>query len=241
MSLYEHLAPVYDELFPVNPATLDFIDRYGPGRRGRRHAIDLGSATGGHAIALAGRGWALVGVEPSPALMLRARAASAAKGLAIDFIEGDMKDIASLVKPAHFDLVLCLGNTLPHLPDKRALSAFLDGVKICLASGGKLMVQLLNYGIAGPGFAFPTMAVRGTSFHRAYSAMKDGRLGFDTELRTASGESYRDSTPLLPIRPDELDTLLRKAGFNSIEHFSGWDGARFEAAASPFLVAVAGR
>ncbi|TFG79541.1 MAG: SAM-dependent methyltransferase, partial [Spirochaetales bacterium] len=57
MGLYETLADVYDDVFPVNPMTLSFIGA--PSRSGAR-LLDLGCATGGHALALAEAGWTAV-------------------------------------------------------------------------------------------------------------------------------------------------------------------------------------
>jgi hypothetical protein len=71
MDLYDHLAPCYDEIFPLNPATLPFLRGLTP--RAHPRAADLGSATASLSRALAAEGWEVTALEPSEALTERAR------------------------------------------------------------------------------------------------------------------------------------------------------------------------
>ncbi|MEI6387897.1 MAG: class I SAM-dependent methyltransferase [Spirochaetota bacterium] len=239
MDLYAHLAPLYDRLFPVNPATITFLSGLMAGRQSEVEAIDLGSATGGHAFALAALGWRVTAVEPSPDLDALARGKARNQGKPPRFVRGDMRDLAALAAPASLDLVLCLGNTLPHLASLDEVRSFMDAARKALKPGGVIVLQVLNYERIGPGFAFPPMLVEGAEFRRSYAARHDARLSFDTELSLGDGTVLQDSTPLLPLGPDILAASLGASGFMRRETRSGWDGAPFSRTESQVLLVTA--
>ncbi len=239
MDLYAHLAPLYDRLFPVNPATIDFLSGLMAGGKAEVDAIDLGSATGGHAFALAALGWRVTAVEPSVDLDALARSKAQNQGAKPHFVQGDMRDLAALVAPASLDLVLCLGNTLPHLASLDEVFSFMGAAREALKPGAAIVLQVLNYERIGPGFAFPPMRVEGAEFRRSYAARHDARLSFDTELSLGDGTVLKDSTPLLPLGPDILEAVLGASGFLKLETRSAWDGAPFSRTESQVLLLTA--
>lgn len=58
--------------------------------------LDAGCGTGEHAMALAARGYEVVGVDVAGTALAKARAMAADRGLRIDFIDGDALDLGSL-------------------------------------------------------------------------------------------------------------------------------------------------
>lgn len=55
--------------------------------------LDLGCGTGGHAIPLAQRGYQVVGVDRSPAMLERARRKAQEAGVLVEFVEGDIRTV----------------------------------------------------------------------------------------------------------------------------------------------------
>ncbi len=259
MGLYESLASVYDELFPLNQACLAFIDRLAAGGELDRRVLDVGSATGSLSLALASRSWDTVAVEPSPSMMALARHKAGAKGAApLEFIEADMLSAgASLVEEGRsgFGLVLCLGNTLPHLENLDEVGRFLGLCRLLIAPRGALVLQLLNFSLIGAGFAFPDLSSSDMVFGRRYAALPgwqpDRRLCFRTELSPQAGQGaghawphagvMLDETAITPIPPPWLLGAIKGAGFASAEAFSAWDAAAFQEARDPYLIVVARR
>jgi len=43
------------------------------------------------------------------------------------------------------DLVLCMGDTLPHLPDRRSVTELIERVAARLATGGRFLVSFRDY------------------------------------------------------------------------------------------------
>ncbi|MDP3177367.1 MAG: class I SAM-dependent methyltransferase [Spirochaetaceae bacterium] len=252
MSLYALLAPVYDRLFPVHPEALPFLEkaaRLGLAARGRleapHRAFDAGSATGGHVLALAARGWEADGIEPEPSMTEAARARAAALGLkSARFFEGDMRDALRLLgagAEGSYTLGLCLGNTLPHLPDRDSLDLFLGASRRLLGDGGALALQLLNYGRpeAGPGFAFPELRAEALVMKRRYEAGPQGKLRFVVELDIDGKAAGSEEALLTPLSPAALGAALSRGGFAELELFGAWSGAPFDEGRDPYLLAVA--
>jgi len=264
MDLYRSLAPIYDELFPLPGSSVAFLQalardsrRSSPRESGRApRALDAGCATGALVLALAEAGWEAIGIEPETAMVALARAAASRRGLRARFLAGDMLEAESLAGPGPFDLVLCLGNTLPHLSREQA-SRFLAAARALLAPGGSLVLQLLNYARqgVGPGFAFPDIEARGLRFRRRYEAGPAGRLRFVTELSRSGkgdddalcetvlgGERSATSGLLLePMEPSWLREALVREGFGTPSLHAGWDGGPFDEDRDLYLVAVAPR
>src|SRR3954463_4969123 len=72
-----------------------------PGHR----VLDVGCGPGRHALALARRGFDVIGVDLSPEFVALARAAAAAEGLTARFEEHDVR---ALAYDADFDAAICL-------------------------------------------------------------------------------------------------------------------------------------
>jgi len=249
MALYDTLAPLYDRLFPVNPQTLDFLDELAaahPDSAERRSLLDVGSATGGHVLAMARRGWQATGMEPSAPMVRLAEAAGGRMGAAAPrFILGAMPGEAAALGGGRFDLVLCLGNTLPHLVGPGVLGRFFSATLPLLGPTGSLVLQLLNYGRpgAGPGFAFPELRAGSFSLRRRYEAEASSEspaLRFVVELwNDDSGRIAEESTMLAPIEPSRLRDELAAAGFALRGAFGDWDGRAFSESEDPYLIVVA--
>ncbi|WP_018180861.1 class I SAM-dependent methyltransferase [Jongsikchunia kroppenstedtii] len=58
--------------------------------------LDAGCGTGEHAMALAARGYDVVGVDVAGTALAKARAVAADRGLTIEFVDGDALDLAPL-------------------------------------------------------------------------------------------------------------------------------------------------
>lgn len=95
------------------PAQLDdYLARTGlaPGR-----ALDMGCGRGDHAIALAARGWDVVGVDYVARAVLRARKKARAAGVRVRFVVGDVVELCEVFEDTGvsfgepFDLVLDFG------------------------------------------------------------------------------------------------------------------------------------
>lgn len=237
MALYDSLSGVYDQLFPVNPATITAIEALIPPGVDKR-ILDLGAATGGHTAAFARRGWDVLGIELNESMVDVARERA-------HVVQGSMTDAARLVEDdygtaARFAAVLCLGNTLPHLAP-REIANFFSMVRNLLGRGAPFILQMLNYAHPdiGPGYRFPEIHSGNLKFSRNYEAgAEPGTLSFVTRFAQGSGESS-DRTVLHGHTHAMVRKWLAEAGFREFTMWSGWDGTSFNPLQDTYLVLVA--
>jgi SAM-dependent methyltransferase len=229
LPFYADLSEAYDALFPVSDAQREMFD-WIRGTGDIRRVADAGCGSGAQLLHFAAAGLSCTGFDPDPALVALARRKLAPYPDACVEI-GGFADTVRLVSPAA-DLLLCLGNSLVHVPQGDAARFLSDAVSV-LSPRGWLLLQILNYerlfrqGITD----LPLMRAGEGSveFRRRYVWEGQRDIRFQTSLRIAGGDGpriLRNEIPLHPIYPDELWEMLSAAGFAPIR-FHG-DFARSE-------------
>src|SRR5436305_6594951 len=108
-----------------------------------KNVLDLGSGTGEHARFLAAKGFDVTGVDSSPAMLEKSRAAAVGQPN-VRFVAGDMRHLANVVE-GRFGAAICLGNALPHLSGEGDLRDLADGLRRVLLSGAPFVLQIINY------------------------------------------------------------------------------------------------
>jgi SAM-dependent methyltransferase len=103
------------------------------GRQPPRHVLDLACGTGAATLIFAAHGARVVGLDRSPPMLAGAREATATAGLAIDFIEGDIREITV---EGPFDLVTCFYDSINYLLEIEELVQCFAGVQSVLDPDG---------------------------------------------------------------------------------------------------------
>jgi glycine/sarcosine N-methyltransferase len=248
--------PLYDEFsesYDVMVSWTERLKREEPFFRGlfdqagARRVLDVGTATGGHAVHFAGMGLDVVAVDPSAEMVRIAREQSSGQS-GVRFLEAGFGQLRERVG-GEFDVVTCLGNTLPHAVTREGLDWALSDMAAVLRPGGVLVVQQLNYDrILAEQRRFlgvSSGARDGTEhlFFRFYD-FDDLQLTFNvvTLKRGPEGWGFQvGSTPLRAIRQGELADALAGAGFGGVEWYAGYDRSDFDPSSSNDLVLVAER
>lgn len=108
----------------------------GPGAQ----VLDVGCGYGRHAMELAARGCHVVGLDNSLPLLLRGADEAGRRGLTINFVHGDMRE---LTFEAQFDGAFCLFSTFGYFDDEmNKLTA--QNIAHALKPGGRFVVEVLN-------------------------------------------------------------------------------------------------
>ncbi len=223
-AFYEELAGRYD-------AMARFSDRLESERKtlavwqqklGCRMVTDVGCGTGLHAIALAQLGLAVTAVDPAPAMLQAAAENAKANGVQLTLLPVPMQSLHRSLSEAQ-DAIFCLGNTLPHLLNKRSLYAALKSAHRSLRRDGALVLQLLNYDrvLVKKERIVQISRAGDTLFIRFYDFL-DTAVRFNVLIAEtgAAPPSHRlISTRLRPYGQAQLKAALRDCGFSSLESY----------------------
>jgi|WetSurMetagenome_2_1015567.scaffolds.fasta_scaffold30849_2 glycine/sarcosine N-methyltransferase len=215
--------------------------------------LDTACGTGMHAIGLAQSGAKVVGADLSAGMIERARRNAAEVGLQVPFFVSGFTDLPRAIPRdlQPFDLVTCLGNSLPHVESLADLSAALESFAASLRTGGHLLIQSRNFDAVmaqRSRWMEPQGYKEGSSewlFVRFYDFEPDGSIRFHIlTMKRDGGGAWKQSissTRLLPLRQSELVSALTQVGFHSIESFGDMQEGAFDPASSGNLVLVATR
>jgi SAM-dependent methyltransferase len=109
---------------------------------GSGQAVDLGAGFGMHSIPLAERGFKVVAVDSSAHLLRELL--SHAGSLPIRAVEGDLLDFRTSLG-GEADLILCMGDTLTHLPNAQVLEHLVALAADSLRKGGRFIATFRDY------------------------------------------------------------------------------------------------
>ena len=189
-----------------------------------KKALDIGCGTGSYTIALARNGAESTGMDLSHSMIDKAKKNSLAYGLDINFINSGMEKMLFNVHEK-FDLIMCMGNTLPHLLHKKDLCSMMDACKQLLNPGGHLVLNLLNYDrilnakerIVGITRSENHEFIRFYDFEEPYVSFN--LLEIDWTTKTPSHKIL--NTKLYPYTHMEVEFALMQADFENLKVYGG--------------------
>lgn len=225
---YTRISPYYDSLFPLRTQKVDFIagvlTTSGPGR-----ILELACGTGRLALALAARGFRVVALDESEALLAGALGRQRGEGGAMG-VAARMEALP-LGGAGIFDAVLCLGNSLPHL-SLEAMAALFGECAEMLTTGGVFLFQMMDFdwvercgGVELPPLSHREPEGERVKLTRRYYVTEVGAF-FEPTLSVAGMEfSYRIA--MTPVGLEEAKRMATDAGFS-------WEGTYGDFAGGPY-------
>lgn len=141
-----HLGPIYTWMVGDIDAALTRSDRdlevLPASSRDGGTAVDLGAGFGLHAIPLARRGFSVVAIDSYGPLLkeLEARKGS----LPIRTVNANLLGFRAHIE-APVDVIVCMGDTLTHLPNHSSVAALFRDVAASLSRGGLFVATFRDY------------------------------------------------------------------------------------------------
>ncbi|NLE44393.1 MAG: class I SAM-dependent methyltransferase [Chloroflexi bacterium] len=246
--MYDDLSEAYDYFVDWDARLayeMPFIEEYLREVNAVR-VLDTACGTGMHALALARRGYHVVGTDFSVNMIDRARSNASKAGLEVQFAVAEFGRTWAVAGDG-FDVVLCLGNSLPHVRTLDDLSETLTDFASCLRPGGRLLVQSRNFDAVLRGrerWMEPQSRQVGSSewlFVRFYDFRPDGLLGFNivTLHRPQQDDQWRQRPAMTLLRPwqeHEMRKAFVDAGFTVVTAWGDMQRAPFDTLTSPNLI-----
>jgi SAM-dependent methyltransferase len=222
----EWMAQRYETLWPelFDPAVLDPAVSFLAELAGGGPALEFGAGTGRVALPLRRRGVPVHGIELSPAMAARLRAAG---GPDVRVTVGDM---ATTRLDTTFRLVYLLRNTITNLTSQEEQVAVFGNAAAHLEPGGRFVVE--NYvpqlRRLPPGQSSHLFAATPTHIGvEEYDFV--AQIAVSRHWWIVDGEVKEFSSPHRYVWPAELDLMARMAGLRLRERWAGWHREPFTA------------
>ncbi len=241
MTFYTSISDHYDDIFPLNPAQVDFVLNNFSNAEDFK-LLDIGCGTGSLSITLAPHFNEIVGIDPDE-MMLKLAVEKAGKDHDnLSFHPYGMLDLEKQFGSHRFDAILCFGNTLVHLRSAEQILDFLKQAKKSLKPGGKLLVQIINYTriFEQQISDLPTIENDQIKFVRNYHyPASEQLLNFETILSIkSSGEVIRNCISLFPVRKDSLEKMLLETGFSNLSFYGNFKRDQFLSDSIPLVISA---
>lgn len=232
MDYYNKFSEYYDYIFPFQLPQYNFLKGLiKPGDK----VLDLACGTGNYIIKICQElNVQGVGIDLDGAMIKKAQQKGAnLKNLKL--MKKNMLDISDIKE--RYNLIYCIGNSLPHLTKSGAIADMLKGIYNKLEDGGIVVLQTVNYDKKPSSLKTIINRERGLEFIRDYN-YEGNLVGFCTVLKGDDFE-VRGKVQLYPLRSEELETMLKTTGFVEIKMFGSFNKEDFESTASGSLVCIA--
>ncbi len=216
--------------------------------------LDAGCGVGRQVIALAEKGYTVIGADLSQSMIDYAHRLAAKWGVRADFVLRAYADL-----PQHYanrmDGVFCIGNSLASAGSEHAAREAVASFAAVLRPGGRLFLQVLNFPLMRKDFPCvrgPRLAeVDGTEYVSARcfqfvddaSAGRNGRVDVTniTFWKHGTWQQFAGGGSIYPMDPEELLGWCGEAGLTVLATHGAYDRSAFDPDASVDFIVIAER
>lgn len=237
MGFYDELSKYYKYVFPLSPVTLKFLKS---NLRLDGKILDLACGSGEYTLGLAADGVNITGLDLDEEMIKKAKEKASLENLSSNFITGNMLNLKDYFHRGELSSVFCIGNSLVHLNSLDEISSLLSSINELLSANGRLVIQIINYHrILEKHISYlPTIKNETAKIEFIRNYINNGdKITFNTILKTPDNGDFVNNIDLLPLRPYDLISMLKSAGFNVIATYGNFKGDEFQPLNSmPFIL-----
>lgn len=217
---YEHLlAEHYSWMFGVSPPVKaaeqrELLTRMNVARG--ELAVDLGAGSGFQSMALADMGFKrIVAIDTNARLLQELRLNCG--NHPVEPIESDMMHLSQYVASGTADVVICMGDTLPHLPARERVPQLFSEIFRALRPGGQVVLSFrdLSSELRGVDRFIPVRSVP-DKIMTCFLEYGPGVVMVHDLIHVREGDSWKllkSSYPKLRLSADEVRQNLQDVGF----------------------------
>jgi SAM-dependent methyltransferase len=223
----ERIADVYDD-WPRLPATGERAVEFLAAAAGRGPILELGIGTGRLALPLANRGFAVHGIDASPAMVARLRAKPGG-----DRIPVTLGNFAEMAVSGRFSLVFVAFNTFFGLQSQEDQVRCFNGVADHLTDDGAFVIEAFVPDVSRftQGQRVGVTHVGGDVVHLECSVHDPvAQQVHSHQIVITDGGAKLYPVDIRYAWPSELDLMARLAGLRLRERWGGWSREPFGAA-----------
>lgn len=215
------------------------IEKYGS------PVLELACGSGAYIVPLTEKGFDIVGVDISNAMLKRAEEKARARKISIDVKNGDVRDFNLNRK---FPLILLLGNSFQHLLTREDVEKCFAAIRKHLAPNGRFIVEVFN-----PSVKILSRNPEENVLESEYETSNgkfvlSGKLNYDSATQInhivwdyknlTTGAIKQFFFTMRQFYPQELDALFAYNNFRIEHKFGDKDGSNFESH-SPSQIIIA--
>lgn len=205
------------------PGLIKLVSSIGPA-----NVLEFGCGTGSVLVGLSFAGYKVTGVDLSAEMLRSAHEKAGRFGVEAKFIKADITDIDL---KQNYDLLLCLGNTVPLIYRMKDARKLFHNFTRHLRPGGTLIIQQLNYDRILKNRP-KTFAVDRSESHIRIKQYKYERSLIDFAVTLVDHSKIPPAvdisrSKIRPWKKRELAVELSAVGFEKIRGFGDYNGNRF--------------
>ena len=204
-----------------------------PGLPAGAAVLDIPCGPGRHLLPLARRGLRACGVDLSQAYLEEARTRAEAAGLTPELIQADMR---RFVRPASFDLAICMYTSFGYSSEPQDDVMMLHNLHQCLRPAGHLVLELVTKETAVATGPHTYAVANGGRIVERAQLLQDGAI-IQREWQLEAAGTVRSWLAWHRLYSvEELCELLRQAGFHRANVYGALDARPFSASGEGAVV-----
>ena len=188
--------------------------------------LDLCCGTGRHSLAFARRGFIVTGVDITQSYLEAAQETAAAEGLAIEFVHEDARDFS---RPNTFDLCVNLGASFGYFAHAHEDRKVLRRCQENLAPGGRFVIEAMGKESVARNFVdFERFERDGWLVSAQYHIFDNWQKLHNIWHAQKGRACYEYAFAIRLYAATELEAILRRIGFSSIECYGDLAGTPYD-------------
>lgn len=190
--------------------------------------LDCACGTGHHIMMLKKMGYDIKGSDLSPAMINKARANLKEKKIDVTLKISDFKDLNKKFDE-RFDVVICVGNSLPHLMSDEELIHALTEMNAVLNKNGILILEQRNYDkiLTLKKRFFPVSYRETEVFFYVLDFLPSAILFNIINVNTSNQTFHTYSTKYNALKMEKLKDLLHTTGFQIVDLYEDYESNKF--------------